>query len=108
MDTMQRTSTLLSILATIAYVSTAASAQVLNPSTPTCPARYELLSGSCFNATNGDVVLAEVKVAAPVLARARAQCRPGYDIMVNALCVSGKTGDVVYADMIPGVQTANK
>jgi hypothetical protein len=63
----------------------------------TCPALYDLVSGVCVS-SSGDVVLAAAPAEAPL--RATTQCKVGYEIITNALCIHGKSGDVVYADVL--------
>ena len=75
-------------------LATTATAQIQNA----CPASYDLVAGLCIKASNGDVVLAQVPTQAPRVTFTNANCRQGYGILTGNLCLSGKTGDIEFAD----------
>lgn len=93
-----RTSILIRTFAAIAGLATSASAQVPTAATPVCPARYEPMNGLCYNRMSGDVVMAEIAAAAPVLTDAN--CRAGYAILFETMCYSRTTGDIEFASSL--------
>ncbi len=95
MNTIARASILISTLAAAACLSTAASAQAPGIQAPACPARYEPLSGFCYDKISGDIVVAQT--ASSPLAFNEASCRAGYAILFETLCYSNVTGDIEVA-----------
>ena len=91
----------------VCFMATAATAQTSNAPAPDCPAQHELIGGTlCLKIADGNIALPSPQVAA--VRYSNANCRNGYDILAANLCMSSRTGDIVFAAETAVTATARK
>ena len=87
------------VIAVLASLSASAPAQTAPATAPACPASFRPIANFCFDEKTANIVMPDAP--AKRLVFTDADCKPGYTIMMAALCFNRATGDVVLANVPP-------